>query len=261
MEEKKNGNGRGGCGSASWKSPKVIIVLIGLILLAAVLTAAILRDRIVNQQIKTVTINGQGKVIYSPDLAVVTLGVQIDKVAKPEDALNQLNAQVKEIIKAVKAEGVNEAEIQTQNYSLYPQYDYQDNISTVSGYNANEQLVIRVVAYNQDPDKLGRVIAAAGKAGANQINNLVFDASNFNDLKQLARIKAIGDAKDKSLSLARAAGVELKEIIGWYESYNPVAYDYYAKGGLGAGGSDPSVSVPSGSREIIMEVGVTYKLK
>lgn len=264
MEENlKNCCGQGDyCKAVSWKNPKTAIVLIGVILLAGIITVAILRDRIVNQQFKSVTITGQGKLYYNPDLAIVTLGVQIDKVAKPEEALNQLNAKVNEIIKAVKVVGVGDAEIQTQNYSLYPQYDYKDNISTVSGYNANEQLVIKIVGYDQDQDKLSRVIAAAGKAGANQINNLVFDASNLNDLKQQARVKAIEDAKGKSAILAETAGVKLKEVIGWYENFTgSITYDYYAKGGMGAGGMDTAPQVPAGSREIIVEVGVTYSLK
>jgi hypothetical protein len=123
--------------SQSFKSPRFVLTLVGIIFLAGIISVAILRDRIVNQQFRSVSVTGQGRVSYNPDLAVVTLGVQIDKVAKPEEALNQLNTKVNNIIKAVKALGVKDENIQTQNYSLYPQYDYKDNVSNVSGYNAN----------------------------------------------------------------------------------------------------------------------------
>ncbi len=241
-----------------------ITVMLGLVLLAAIIITAILRDRIVNQQFKSVTVTGQGKVAYTPDLAIVTLGVQIDKVSKPEDALNQLNTKVASIMEAVKKAGIAPENIQTQNYSLYPQYDYKDNVSTVSGYNANEQLVIKVVGYDKDQNKLSQVIAAASKAGANQVNNLAFDASNLNDLKQQARVKAIEDAKAKSSVLATTAGVELKDITGWYENFvNPVpmySTDYASgKGGMGAGAASPLT--PSGDREVVIEIGVTYNIK
>jgi len=252
-------SGSGCCGSARYR---FIIILVGLALLAAVIISAILRDRIVNQQFKNVTVTGQGKISYTPDLAIVTLGVQIDKVAKPEDALNQLNTKVASIIEAVKKVGVNPEDIQTQNYSLYPQYDYKDNVSTVSGYNANEQLVVKVSGYDKNQNKLSQVIAAASKAGANQVNNLTFDASNMNDLKQQARIKAIEDAKAKSSTLASTAGVELRDITGWYENLvNPVAMysSDYGKGGMGAGAAAPST--PAGDREVVIEIGVTYNIK
>jgi len=245
------------------ETKKVILIIVGAVLLVAVVTVAILRDRFVNQQFRSVTITGQGKINYNPDLAIVTLGVQIDKVAKPEDALNQLNTKVNGIVKAMKDLGVKDENIQTQNYSLYPQYDYKDNVSTVSGYNANQQLIIKVTGYDQDANKLSQIIAAASKAGANQVNNLAFDASNFNDLKQEARVKAIQDAKDKSSILAKTAGVKLKDITGWYENFvNPVpVYSDYGKGGMGGGAVATNAQIPAGSREIIVEIGVNYNIK
>lgn len=248
----------------SGKTGRVVVALVGMILLAGIIIVAILRDRIINQQFRSVTVTGQGKVSYNPDIAVVTLGVQIDKVAKPEDALNQLNDKVNNIVKAVKALGIVETDIQTQNYSLYPQYDYKDNISVVSGYNANQQLVIKVSDYDKNPNKLNSVIAESSKAGANQVNNLAFDSSNMNDLKQEARVKAISDAKSKSDALASAAGVTLQEITGWYENYiNPVPMytTDYAKGGMGAGSAVSNPITPAGGREVLIEIGVTYNIK
>lgn len=242
---------------------RFVLALVGLVLLAGIITLALLRDRIVNDHYQSVTINGQGKVAYQPDLALVTLGVQIDKVSRADEALNQLNAKVNDIIKAVRALGIPAADIQTQNYSLYPQYDYRDNVSSVSGYNANEQLVIKVSGYDKSPELLSTIIAAASKAGANQVNSLTFDSSVMNDLKQQARILAIQDAKDKSNDLALAASVRLDRIIGWYENLvNPVAmYSDYGKGGMESAAMNLNPNTPSGSREVIVEVGVTYRLK
>lgn len=249
----------------SWKSPKAILLLIALLAVAAIVVVALVRDRIVNPQLRQVTVIGQGRITYQPDEALVTLGVQIDRVVKAEEALNQLNTKVNNIIAAVKAVGVPAENIQTQNYSLNPQYNYPANATpVVSGYSANEQLVIKVTGYDQAPNKLGQVIAAASKAGANQVNNLSFDASNLNDLKQQARVLAIKDARGKSQALAQAAGVKLKEIAGWYENYlQPIsAVDYGAKGGMGGAASQtPLAQTPSGSQEVVIEIGVNYNIK
>lgn len=250
---------------------KTALIIVGLVLLVAVVIVSILRERIVNPNPNTVTVVGQGKVTYQPDLALVTLGVQIDKAAKPEDALNQLNAKVAGIIKGVKALGVTDGDIETQNYSLYPQYDYKDNVSAVTGYNANEQLVIKIENYDQDPGQLNKVIAAASAAGANQVNSLAFDSSHLNDLKQQARLLALADAKSKSAALASAAGVQLGEITGWYEnqvgpggvSGGPVDAKGIPLGGGGGngplGGANPQT--PSGNQDVVMEIGLTYNLK
>ncbi|MFA5886544.1 MAG: SIMPL domain-containing protein [Patescibacteria group bacterium] len=257
MAEEKNLSGNN-----NWS--RALVMIVALILFSVIIIVALVRDRIVNQMFKSVTITGQGRVSYVPDIAIITLGVQIDKVSKPADALNQLNLKIDSIIKAVQAAGIEPENIQAQNYYLYPQYDYKDNVSTVSGYNANEQLVIKVKKYDKEASRLNRVIAAASSAGANQINSLAFDSSTINDLKQQARLKAIADAKDKSISLAKAAGVELKDITGWYEnliSPNPAYIADYGKGGLGAGGAMPTTQVPSGDREVVLEIGVTYNIK
>lgn len=254
-----NETSHGGCCSGQPRL-KAAVVIIGVVLLAGIIVTALLRDRLVQTQYKSVTVMGQGRVSYNPDIAVISLGVQIDKAAQPEVALNQLNARVAAIIAAVQREGVGAESIQTANYSLYPQYDYRDNVSSVSGYNANQQLTIKVLDYGADQSKLSRIIAAASQAGANQVNSLTFDYSRLEELKQQARLAAIADASEKSRVLAETAGVELKEVIGWYESYNP--QPYYDMG-LGRGGEQAASApvTPAGAKEVILEMGVTYSLK
>lgn len=254
--------GHGGCCSGH-RSPKFFILALAIICLAGIVVVSILRDRIVSQQYRQVTVTGQGRLSYQPDIAIVTLGVQIDKAPLAEEALNQLNAKVNSISSALKALGISAENIQTQNYSVMPQYDYKDNVSVVGGYNANQQLTVKITDYDKNPGNLNQVIAAASKAGANQILNLSFDASNLSDLKQQARVKAIADAREKSGALAAAAGVELKNIANWWENLiQPIpSYNYGGAMGAGIGGGGGMPQVPSGSREIIIEIGVTYNIK
>ena len=68
------------------------------------------------------------------------------------------------------------------------------------------------------------------------------------------------------MALAKAAGVKLKEITGWYEnSISPVptyAADYATgKGGLGGGGAVATPDTPAGSQEVVIEIGVNYNVK
>src|SRR5437762_207224 len=124
----------------TWKSPRAVIGLIGILVVAAIIVVAMLRDRIVNPTYQNVTITGEGRATYKPDIATITLGVQIDRASTAEDALNQLNSKTKKIVDAAKSAGVASEDISTQNYYLSPQYDYKDNIQTVGGYMANQQL-------------------------------------------------------------------------------------------------------------------------
>ncbi len=265
--EEKSGH-RECCGKMSkysWRNPKMVIMLVGVVLLAAIVAVAILRDRLVNQPQWQVNVTGQGRVSYQPDIANVTLGVQIDKVKQAQEALKQMNDKMTSILAALQQIGVAAEDIQTQNYSLYPQYDYKDGTSIPSGYSANQQLVVKVKQIDSDKAKLPKIIAQATGAGANQVLGIAFDVSNLDELKQQARLKAMADARAKAGVLATAAGVRLGKVVGWWENLlqapGALAPYYGDKGGIGGSGASVTPPVPSGNNEIIMELTLNYKVK
>lgn len=248
-----------------WRSPKMILIFVGMLLIAGIVIVALVREKIVNPNLNQVTVNGEGKVSYQPDIATITLGVQIDKAANAEEALRLLNEKMQNIISAVKAAGIAEEDIKTKTFALSPQYEYKDGTSRVSGYGANQQLEIKAQNIIENSAIVSQSVSAANRAGANQILGVSFDVASLNDLKQQARIKAIEDARSKAGALAKAAGVKkLKKIVGWYEN---VVQSPDIQAGYGYGGSEKALSsaqvapqMPSGNQEIIINVGVNYQV-
>jgi uncharacterized protein YggE len=114
------------------------------------------------------------------------------------------------------------------------------------------------------------VISTASSFGINQVVGVSFDVSNLGNLKQQARIKAIEDARSKAQDLAKAAGVKrLKKVVGWYENIvkspdmQNSDYGYGGMEGKAVMSSAPAASsaqVPSGTQEIIINVGVNYQV-
>ncbi len=253
-----------GCHCGCKKKVKIALLFLAIIVLGAIVIVSILRDRIVNQNQFQISVVGQGRIAYEPDTANITLGVQIDKVAKAEDALNQLNDKTNKIIEAVTKLGVAREDIKTQNYNLYANYDYVSGISKISGYNANESIVIKVKDIQNNNSLISKVISEATKAGANQINGVVFDNSNIDNLKQEARVRAILNAKEKSKEIEKSLGVKLGKIVGMWENYiSPVSetvYSDYAKGGMGAG-VNVTPNIPTGTYEVFVETNLSYKIK
>lgn len=250
----------------SFKNPRFILKLLGILLLSGIIIVSIIRDRIVNNPQYQVSVNGQGKVTYTADIAIVTLGVQVDKIKTAEDALKQLNDKMNKIIEAVKKSGIKDENIRTENYILSPQYDLIGGISKVTGYSANQQLSIKAEGIDKDENSVSNAIKAASAAGSNQITGIKFDVSNLNDLKQEARLKAIADAKSKSSSIAQAAGVKLKKIVGWYENIvkapdGPIPYYGYGLGGGAEASMSSSPQISSGSQEIIIEINLNYEVR
>ena len=237
-----------------------ILKIVVLILLAGIVVVSIVRERIVSNQQWTVQVPGEGRIAYTPDVAKVTLGVQVDRVANAEQAMKELNDKIARIIKAVKDQGIADSEIKTENYNLNPITDYIDGRPITSGYSANEQLLVTIKDIS-DNSRVGKIISAATGAGANQVNNIAFELSNMSEIKQEARIKAILDAKTKAQDLSQKTGVRLGKIVGWWEN-SPVAM-YDAKGGVGMGGgvTPEAASVPSGTYEYVVEVNINYLVK
>lgn len=256
---------------SQWVNPKNAIIFASMILLSGIIFVSILREKIVSENNDVTTVTGQGKVSYQSDIAIVTLGVQVDRVSKAQEALGKLNDSMNKVIEATKASGVSAEDIQTQAYSLFPHYDYQitsGGTNVPSGYDANQQIIIKVKGIDLNPSLVGSIIESASNAGANQVVGISFDVSNLNELKQKARVEAINDARAKSGGLAKAAGIgKMGRVVSWYENIikSPDLQNY----GYGVGGSDTVLSskssvapqIPSGNQDIIIEIGLNYRIK
>jgi len=251
-----------GCCAIDWRSPKFYFKVLAILGLIAIILVAILRDRIVNYPQWQINVSGEARVSYLPDIANVTLGVQVDKMDKADKALEQLNSKIKAIFDAIVKAGIPKEDIQTQNYSLNPQYDYVDNASKLAGYSANQSLIVKVKGITENKDLVNKVITAASKAGINQVSGITFEYSKFKDIKQEARLKAISDAKGKAGDIAKALGVNLRDVVGMWENVITPDNTYYygGKGGSDVGMSGSAV-VPSGNLEYVVEVNVNYRIK
>lgn len=249
--------------------PKTAVAVIGMVLLAGVLTVALIRDRIVNQPWREISITGTGKVAYTPDEALVTLGVHIDNAPTAQDALSRLGKITDEVIPALAALGIPSENISTQSYNVFPQYYYPEGgPSRISGYSADQQIVVKATLSDtvDKNDFVSTIIETASAKGANQVIGVTFSVSNVEDLRQQALLLAIEDAKGRAEETAVAAGVELKKVVSWWENPisvpgQPIPY-YGGEMGMGMGGGGMGAgTIPSGSQEVIMQVNLNYSTK
>jgi hypothetical protein len=250
-----------------WLNTKNVLIFLSVIFLFVVLLVSILREKIVNENNDVTVVTGQGRISYQPDIAIVTLGVQVDRVFKAEEALSKLDDSMNKIIEAVKALGIPAEDIQTQSYSLSPHYDYLlgGGTSVPSGYDASQQITIKVKNINSNPNLAGSVIESANGAGANKVIGVSFDVSNLEELKQKARIEAINDARSKSGGMAKAAGIgKLGKVVSWYENIIKSPDSQNSSYGLGGSSEKTASATPqisSGTDEIIIEIGLNYRVR
>lgn len=207
----------------------------------------------------TITIDGEGKVTATPDVAVVSLGVQSD--AKTVKAAQGDNSQkMNDIVKAVKDLGVKDADVQTTNYNIYPKYSYNKDtgISDIVGYTVSQSVTVKV----RDLDKVGSILFKAGELGANQVGGVQFTVDNPENLKVQAREKAIDNARTKANVLFDKLGLRPGRIVSYNESAPGGIYPVYMKeSSYGIGGGAPAPSVEAGSLDINVNVSLTFEIK
>ncbi len=181
------------------------------------------------------TAEGTGKAVGIPDIATVTVGVSGKGITVLE-AQEKINSASKKITSAIKKLGIEEKNIETLNYNIYPEYNYntypvqiseltrsKDDISRITGYSATQNIQIKI----KDIKKINNVIDAATKEGANIVNNVNFDFSDElkTQLENEARKKAINMAKQKAGNIAKLSGVRLGRLINVYESKYGTPYN------------------------------------
>lgn len=207
-----------------------------------------------------ITVSGEGRVFGIPDIATIDLGMTVEKKTVAE--AQQENTKVMNALVAkLKESGVAKEDIQTNGYSVYPSYDWNDGKQTLRGYTVSQNVHVKI----RDLSKVGEIVGAAGMLGANQIGGINFTVDEPEALKDEARAEAIKDAKEKAAVLAAAAGITLEKVVSFSE--NTGGYPgpiYYAKDSLGMGGGPEAASAPSveaGSSEFVVSVSISYQIQ
>jgi len=184
-------------------------ILIGTIMATLLLSACTPDVTVTNapataaQGIKVV---GQGEVSGTPDTLTIDLGVSIrgDSVT---DAVQQAAALAGRLIAALDDGGVAEPDIQTTNYSIFPEYDYRNDTSVLLGYRVTNTVSAKI----RDIAAAGTIIDGATAAGGDavQVSGVRFSIEDNESMLESARERAWNDARTKAEQLASLAGVTL----------------------------------------------------
>tara|TARA_R110000782_G_scaffold67473_10_gene136265 strand:- start:791 stop:1510 length:720 start_codon:yes stop_codon:yes gene_type:complete len=212
----------------------------------------------VSNSTRSITVIGQGEAAGPPDRASINAGVQTLAPSVAESS-EQNQAIIERIMAALKQEGIEAADIQTADYSVWPEQQHDPRGSgevTITGYRVNNTVRITV----KDIDRLGKVLAAVTSAGANAIHGIGFSVKDTAALEGRARAAAMQDARARAEALAGLAGVELGKVL----SISATPGGNYPMPMMGGGREMMmSASVPgisSGQLSINVQVQVSYEI-
>lgn len=218
-----------------------------------------------------VSVVGKGEISVKPDVASFvysvteegkTAGEAQDKVTKKSNAA----------IDALKNAGIEEKDIKTVSYNIYPRYDYiqatcaqyscPPGKSVIAGYEVSQSVEVKV----RNIEKAGDMLALVGGLNISNVSSLSFVVDDMDGLKAEVRKQAIIDAKEKAKVLAKELGVKFDNIISFYESNGDVypimgerMYDAYGAGVMSA--TKVSPELPTGENKLTSQVTITYSIK
>lgn len=221
----------------------------------------------------SITVTGTGEVMAIPDLGQFSFTVAASGTtaqaaqAVSTETMNTLTAYLKE-------QGVEEKDIKTQDYNLFPKYTYVEKPcemntfemfcpsgeSVPDGFDVSQTVTVKV----RDTSKSGALLAGVGEKGATNISGLSFVVDDLEPLKAEARTKAIADAKAKAEKLASDLGVSIVRMQGFYENEGGMYPEpYYARSEMAMDTMESAgpANVPMGESTTKITVNLTYEIE
>tara|TARA_R110002110_G_scaffold8348_2_gene42010 strand:+ start:165 stop:905 length:741 start_codon:yes stop_codon:yes gene_type:complete len=213
---------------------------------------------------RVLSLSGTGEVKARPDTASISSGV-VSNAKTAQQALAANSAAMNKLFRELKAAGIADRDLQTQNFSIAPQYEPYDPKNPVPqheriiGYQVSNGVTVRV----RDLDKLGRLIDQMTTAGANRMGGISFYVDKTDNLLEEARRKAMADVRRKADLYADGLGVKLKRVLTINESVSrPGPQPRRAMGvmSMAKSGAREAAPVAAGEQSLSIRLSVTWEL-
>ncbi len=203
-----------------------------------------------------IVVTGEGKASGQPDVAMVTVGVE-SRALTARAAADSSKEQMEDVMVALQGKGISKEDIQTVDYSIYPEMSWEDEQPRVIGYVASNSVMVKI----RQVDQVGEVLDAATEAGANRVYDIRFTFDDPAILREEARGEAMVDAQSRAQALADLAGVGLGKPRLISESFYEVPPMAYAAMGRGGGAEGAEVPISAGTLEVTVQVQVTFDIR
>ena len=202
----------------------------------------------------TISVSGTGRVLTTPDIAELRLGVAVTKPTVKEARDLAADAMTK-VIAALKKLGIADRDLQTTGLSLQPQYTYPSSGNPrLTGYTLSNAVSVTL----RDLEKLGPAIDDGLAAGATTLDGVYFRVDDSAGAEKQAREAAMADAKAKAQTLASAAGVSITGVASISEISAPPPQPMYYEGARLQAAMDAGTPIQVGTNEVVVTVTVEY---
>lgn len=205
----------------------------------------------------TVSTTSSYTLTVEPDEA--TIYIAIETLKNSADESKNENSRITNSVLVSLYEIVGKENIETSQFSIYPEYDWT-NGQKLKGYKTNNQLKVKISNF----DLIGKIVDVSTKAGATGINSINFELTEEKQAfyKQEALTKAAEESKQKAQAIVSGIGSKLGKVVSIQENeyyYRP--YPLYTKGSGIELDQVVSTEILPTNLEVTASVTLTYSVK
>lgn len=208
---------------------------------------------------RTITVVGEGVVNIEPNVARTNIGVEVLRPTVEEAAAE--NAAIVDRLLATLVElGIAGKDIQTSGYNVFA--ERYGASGPVSDEEVQYRVSNNVTVIIRDLDKVGEVLDASIKAGANNIYGVEFLLDDATAVRSEARKLAVENARATAEELAALNGVKVGKILAISEVVGGAGGFYnnsISSFQIGMGGAERTPIQP-GQLRLTMQLQLTYEL-
>lgn len=223
---------------------------------AAPETGAKSQGIITSQQATGVWVTGEGRVSVVPDVAILSLGVEVQKATVAE-AQGEAAEAMEAVLAELKAGDVAEKDIKTQQYTITPVRKWHEDKEILLGYRVTNIVTAKIRVIGAAGDIVDAVAIAGGDSV--RINSISFTIDEPTAYYAEAREKAMADAQAKAEQLADLADIILGDptYISEGIGYVPRAYEVRVEAAVPVPATTP---ISPGEMEVRLTVQVVYEI-
>ena len=206
-----------------------------------------------------VVVTGEASVRAQPDTAVITLAV-VTQNASASEAQAENASRTEAVLRAVRAAAGAGAEVGTSGYSLQPQYAYKEGAPpTLTSYLVRNAVTVTT----GELARVGAVIDAGTRAGANSVEGLAFTLRDDVQARMRALGEATREAQAKARSIAQTLGGRVLRVVEVQEAgaARPPVYDREVSQMAYARQANAATPVEPGSLDIRAQVQLVAEVE
>ena len=164
-----------------------------------------------------IIVSGTSSIELEPDMATLSLGIE-SSASTVSEARDNASISINEMLNVMKNVGIDDEDIQTTAFNIYPQYEYIEvkengrvrGVQELVGFTVSNMLLVTV----KNLGDIGEIIDKITDAGGNDVrfNSINFGIDDPVPYQSELRKLAVEDGVTKATQLAEYSGVKLGAI-------------------------------------------------